>query len=102
MEKTKKVYSLSQIIEQINKNIENKDGQPVEILIMLNDSVYSRKCITFADEQDKSGFSKFEIFNFIDNTTQVLSLDELFNSEKTNIGKAINMGAVFMVIDDDD
>ena len=99
MEKTKKVYSLAQITEQINDNIENKDGQPVEILIMLNSGVYSRKCITFADEQDKSGFSKFEIFNFIDNTTQVLSLDELFDSAKTNIGKAINMGAVFMVLD---
>ena len=102
MEKTKKVYSLAQITEQINDNIENKGGEPVELIVQLNYGLYSRKSITFADEQDESGFSKFEVFNHIDDTTQILSLNELFDETKTNLGKAINAGAVFMVIDDDD
>ncbi len=101
MEKTKKVYSLAQITEQINDNIENKGGEPVELIMLLNYGLYSRKSITFADEQDESGFSKFEVFNFVDDTTQILSLSELFDETKTNLGKAINAGAVFMVIDDD-
>ncbi len=100
--KTKKVYSLAQITEQINDNIENKGGEPVELIVQLNYGLYSRKSITFADEQDESGFSKFEVFNHVDDTTQILSLNELFDETKTNLGKAINAGAVFMVIDDDD
>ena len=102
MEKTKKVYSLAQIIEQINKNVKNKCGEPVELLIRLNYGFYSRKSITLADEQDECGFRKYEILNYNDSTTQILSLSELFDETKTNLGKAINAGAVFMVIDDDD
>lgn len=101
-EKTKKVYSLAEITVQINKNIEKKDGQPVELIMLLNGGFYSRKSITLADEVDESGFDKFEVFNFVDDTTQILSLNELFDETKTNLGKAINAGAVFMVIDDDD
>ena len=99
MEKTKKVYSLAQITEQINKNITEKDGQPVELIVQLNYGFYSRKSITFADEQDENGFGKFEVFNHNDSTTQILSLSELFDNNKTNLGKAINAGAVFMVLD---
>ena len=101
-EKTKKVYSLAEITVQINKNIEEKDGQPVELIMLLNGGLYCRKSITLADEVDESGFGKFEVFNFVDDTTQILSLSELFDETKTNLGKAINAGAVFMVIDDDD
>ena len=101
-EKTKKVYSLAEITVQINKNIEKKDGQPVELIMLLNGGLYSRKSITLADEVDENGFGKFEVFNFVDDTTQILSLSELFDETKTNLGKAINAGAVFMVIDDDD
>ena len=101
-EKTKKVYSLAEITVQINKNIETKDGQPVELIMLLNGGLYSRKSITLADEVDENGFGKFEVFNFVDDTTQILSLSELFDETKTNLGKAINAGAVFMVIDDDD
>ena len=102
MEKTEKVYSIAQLTEQINNNIKNKDSEPVELIVQLNYGSYSRKSITFADEQDESGFSKFEVFNHIDDTTQILSLNELFDDTKTNLGKAINAGAVFMVIDNDD
>ena len=98
-EKTERVHSLAQITVQINKNIEEKDGQPVELLVMLNGGAYSRKSITLADEVDESGFGKFEILNHIDDTIQVLSLSELFDETKTNLGKAINAGAVLMVLD---
>lgn len=96
---TVKVYSLAQITAKINKKIEEGNEEPVELLVMLNCGAYSRKTITFADEQDESGFEKFEVFNFIDETTQILSLADLFDETKTNLGKAINAGAVFMVLD---
>ena len=101
-EKTMRVHSLAQITVQINKNIEEKCGQPVELLVMLNGGAYSRKSITLADEVDESGFGKFEVLNHIDDTIQVLSLSELFDETKTNLGKAINAGAVLMVIDEDE
>lgn len=101
-EKTMRVHSLAQITVQINKNIEEKCGQPVELLVMLNSGVYSRKSITLADEVDESGFGKFEVLNHIDDTIQVLSLSEMFDETKTNLGKAINAGAVLMVIDEDE
>lgn len=99
MENTVKVNSLAQITAQINKNIDEGNGEPVELLVMLNYGAYSRKTITFADEVDESGFEKFEVFNLIDETTQILSLNDLFDETKTNLGKAINAGAVFMVLD---
>ena len=99
MEKTIKVYSLAQITEKINDNIENKGGEPVELIVQLNYGLYSRNSITFADEQDESGFGKFEVFNHVDDTKQILSLSELFDETKTNLGKAINAGAVFIVLD---
>ena len=80
-EKTKKVYSLAEITVQINKNIEKKDGQPVELIMLLNGGLYSRKSITLADEVDENGFGKFEVFNFVDDTTQILSLSELFDEK---------------------
>lgn len=101
-EKTMRVHSLAQITAHINKNIEEKGGQPVELLVMLNSGAYSRKSITLADEVDESGFGKFEVLNHIDDTIQVLSLSEMFDETKTNLGKAINAGAVLMVIDEDE
>ena len=91
-EKYKQVKSLAELIQKIQTNIENGD-EPVEIMVVLNYGVYSRKTITFADEEDK-----FEVFNFIDDTTQILSVDDLFDQAKTNIGKALQVGALYYVL----
>lgn len=91
-EKYKQVKNLAELIQKIQTNIENGD-EPVEIMVVLNQGAYSRKTITFADEEDK-----FEVFNFIDDTTQILSVDDLFDQTKTNIGKALQVGALYYVL----
>jgi len=92
------VQSLAELIGKINDNIDNGEG-PVEIIIKLNYGAFSRKTITFADELDECGDYKFELFNCIDETTQILSRDELFDDCKTYVGKAINTGNLFYVLD---
>lgn len=92
-EKYKQVKNLAELIQKIQINIENGD-EPVEIMVVLNQGAYSRKTITFADEE-----YKFEVFNFIDDTTQILSVDDLFDQAKTNIGKALQVGALYYVLD---
>ena len=96
-EKSKQVKNLAELIQKIQTNIENGD-EPVEIMVALNHGAYSRKTITFADEVDENGDNKFEVFNFIDDTTQILSVDELFDQTKTNIGKALQVGALYYVL----
>lgn len=91
-ERYKQVKNLAELIQKIQTNIENGD-EPVEIMVVLNHGAYSRKTIAFADEEDK-----FEVFNFIDDTTQILSVDDLFDQAKTNIGKALEIGALYYVL----
>lgn len=94
VDKPQRVASMAELIEKIKENIE-AGIEPVEISIQLNHGAISRKAITFADEQDANGNDKFEILNFIDDSTQILSFDELFDEGKTYIGKAIECGAAF-------
>lgn len=88
----KQVESLKELIDTIQSNEDEGEG-PVEVVIRLNGGALSRKLISFADEDDK-----FEVFNFIDETTQILSADELFDRTKTNIGKALEVGALYYVL----
>lgn len=92
------VNSLAELITIIRTNIE-VDGEPTEFVVALNHGAYSRKTITFADEVDENGDNKFEVLNLIDDTTQILSLDELFDQTKTTIGKALQAGALYYVLD---
>jgi predicted RNA binding protein with dsRBD fold (UPF0201 family) len=94
VDKPQRVTSMAELIEKIKANIE-AGIEPVEISIQLNHGAITRKAITFADEQDANGNDKFEILNFIDDSTQILSFDELFDEGKTYIGKAIECGAAF-------
>lgn len=57
--------------------------------INLNFGAYSVKHITL----DKDG--KFNILNKIDNTRQSLTEEDLLDESKTNIGKAIRLGAFY-------
>ena len=88
----KQVESLKELIDTIQSNEDEGEG-PVEVVIRLNDGALSRKLISFADEDDK-----FEVFNFIDETTQILSPEELFDRTKTNIGKALEVGALYYIL----
>ena len=94
VDKPQRVTSMAELIEKIKANIE-AGIEPVEISIQFNHGAISRKAITFADEQDANGNDKFEILNFSDDSTQILSFDELFDEGKTYIGKAIECGAAF-------
>lgn len=94
VDKPQRVTSMAELIENIKANIE-AGIEPVEISIQYNHGAISRKAITFADEQDANGNDKFEVLNFIDDSTQILSFDELFDEGKTYIGKAIECGAAF-------
>jgi len=86
------VQSLKELIDTIQTNLDKYD-EPTEIVIRLNGNAVSRKLISFADEDDK-----FEVFNFIDETIQILSVDDLFDQTKTNIGKALANGALYYVL----
>ena len=87
------VKNLAELIQKIQTNLDDND-EPTELIIKLNSNAISRKTITFADEE-----GKFEVFNFIDDTTQILSVDDLFDQTKTTIGKALQVGALYYVLD---
>ena len=91
--KYKQVPSLADLIVAIEHHIE-KGIEPVEVIVQLNGGAYSRKTITLADDGES-----FEILNLIDDTTQILTTEELFDSTKSNIGKALQAGALYYVLD---
>lgn len=93
------VISLKQLLGTIDRNIDERGGQPVEVYVLLNGGFISRKNITYADELDETGRYKFEVYNHIDDTTQILTFDELFDRNKTLIGEALGKGALYMVLD---
>lgn len=93
------VPSLADLISKIEQNIDNGEG-PVEIAIRLNLGAFSRKTITFdKDAYGDGGPYKFEVFNYIDETTETFTEEDLFNDWKTLIGRAIGMGQLYYVLD---
>ena len=69
-------------IEQLKK--ESKNG--ADFFILLNYGLRSSKNVCFDGKE-------FEVYNEIDDTSQVLTEKQLFT--KSNIGKAIEQGAFF-------
>lgn len=65
------------------------DGETKDFFILLNFGLRSSKAISF------DGDNIFYVLNEIDDTEQVLTEQELMNSDITNIGKAINNGAFY-------
>ena len=88
------VESLAELIGKIQEQVRN-GSEPVEVITPLDGKAYSRKSITFADETDEDGDKKFEVRNYIDGTTQILSREDLFNPLLTNIGKALEKNSLF-------
>ena len=71
------------------------DNKPHTFAIALNGGAYSKKTITL----NKPSLESYEIINHIDDTTQNLTLKEIQNltSEHTNIGKAIEKHALYLM-----
>lgn len=74
-------------IEQLKRLAE--DG--MDCFILLNGGLRSSKHIRYFPEDNS-----FYIFNYIDETCQQLTEDQIFNSDHTNIGKAMKQGALIM------
>ena len=91
-EDMEQVKNLKELIGRIQTNLD-ESGEPVEVVILLNNGVISRKTITFGDEDDT-----FDVFNFVDSTMQTLTIDELFDRSKTNIGRALEVGALYYIL----
>lgn len=66
------------------------DGETKDFFILLNFGLRSSKAISY------DGSSTFYVLNEIDDTEQELTEQELMNSDITNIGKAINNGALYL------
>ena len=75
-------------LEQLKK--EARGDQNAEFFILLNGYLRSSKRIVW-DEEEK----QFFIFNYIDDTEQVLTEAQLMDKGFTNIGFAMTRGALF-------
>ena len=75
-------------IEELKELASTPDG--LECSITLNGGITSSKHIWYSDRR-----KVFNIVNFIDSTDQELSERELFDNNLTNIGEALNLGALY-------
>lgn len=80
MKKVKNIEHLKEMIEEGTH----------DFFIQLNFGLRSSKTIDYYPETDE-----FDIFNEIDGTGQMLTSKNLFNKEFTNIGYAIEHGALY-------
>jgi hypothetical protein len=67
--------------------------QGVECYIALNFGLKSIKHITYIEDAEV-----FEVINYIDESEQILTEKDLFDEEYTNIGKALNLKALYVNI----
>lgn len=93
-----RVKSLKELLDKIQKHVD-EGIEPVEVMMLLNYGANTHYSITFADEIDEAGDYKLEIHSHVDDTTEIMTQQDLFNDWKTYIGKAINCGALYYVLD---
>ena len=74
-------------IEQLKELAKNG----LECFILLNGGLRSSKYISY----DPDG-NKFYVFNYIDDSEQELTESQLLDSEYSNIGEAMEKGALIM------
>jgi hypothetical protein len=74
-------------LTHLNKLIEEEKH---EFFIALNGGIRSDKAIFFGDEE-----GTYFIINYIDDSEQTLTKDELFNKDLTNIGYALSVGSLY-------
>lgn len=79
----KKITTLDELKQACTNN-------SAEFIIQLNWGLRSSMSISYNPDTDN-----FTIFNYIDDTEQELSSEQIMNEEYTNIGKAITYGSFF-------
>ena len=75
-------------MEQLKKEAQSE--QDAEFFILLHCNLRSSKRIIWEEEG-----KRFFIFNYIDDTEQVLTEAQLMDRDYTNIGYAMTRGALF-------
>lgn len=83
---TTKVKSL----EHLKQILSDRDGETREFFILLNGGLRSSKLISW------DGENVFYVRNLIDDTEQELSEAQLMDRAYTNVGYALNNGALFL------
>ncbi|MBI5327006.1 MAG: hypothetical protein HZB80_01760 [Deltaproteobacteria bacterium] len=70
----------------------SKSEDPDFFIVLLSGGLISRKRIAIIkDEKEPT----YDVYNFIDDSEQTITEKELFDSSVTNIGEALNKGALF-------
>jgi uncharacterized protein YaaR (DUF327 family) len=78
------------LIEDLEHLKQLSKDRMLECYISLNGGLRSTKTIQFFPE-----YNTFNIINYIDDTEQDLTVEELFDEELTNIGKALTLKALY-------
>ena len=81
--KDRRIRTVEQLKELAKKGM--------ECFVLLNGGLRSSKYIRY-DPDDNS----FYVFNYIDDSEQTLTESQILSSEHTNIGEAMNKGALIM------
>lgn len=88
------ITSLQKLNELIS-NAAEQDGGPLEVWIALNGGVRSSKAISEGNKKNT-----YYILNLIDDTEQELTTTELFDTSLSNIGHAMNNGALYTEVEE--
>lgn len=76
-------------LAELDKAIADNKGK-VNVFIQLMGGLISRKIIK------KNPNGKYKIFNGIDDTTDIVDEAEIFDQRFTNVGVAMNRGALYL------
>ena len=82
----KKIKNLT----ELNRLAKRKKG--LSCFIALNDGLRSSKFITY---DAGKRYKTYWVFNLIDDTEQNLTVEEIFDASITNIGVALEKGALY-------
>lgn len=86
-----KQFTIINSIEELDEAIDGADGVLECGISLAGGAVYSKKTIS----KDIKG--RYRVENHIDGSKQILTADELFDHDLTNVGQAIEKGALFVI-----
>jgi len=78
-------------VEELKKLATDAEGYDVDYAIMLVHGAYSRKGVQYEPEENL-----FWVYNHIDDSEQLLTEEQLFDTDYTNVGDAIKKGHFFV------
>ena len=82
-------------LDMLKHILDLSDGAAATFYVAMNGGAKSYKVISYTDKLDSTGKYKFRITNEIDGTKQILAGFNLFMPKRSNIGEAINSGALY-------